>query len=608
MYKKGVALILAFLVVTLLLLTSCAPSATTTQPATSATTTAPTGTVAPTTTKPTAETPKYGGTVTYMVASDIVGFDEAFFAPWFAWTNRLTGDEMLTGDWTQGPAGSKRFTWTLDGIYNWDSKVGQVCESWEVKAPYHYVFKVRPGIKFGVNPNSEATRLTGGREITAEDVVYSYDRMRREPTSYVNGAHGPLMKAMKLTAVDKYTVELIVPNDGDSIYNIAQIMVDWCVIVSKEVVARYGDLRDWRVQHGTGPFFLVDYVPASSLSFIKNPNYWDKDPIGPGKGNQLPYIDGIKFLIIGDTSTQLAALRTAKIDHMFNVQVDDADSIKRTTPALKFVDVIPGGVFQIHMRTDKPDLPYSNKKVRQALMKATDFNTIVKDFMKGRAKYPSFPITPHPDLKDVYLPLEEASAEAQDLYKYDPEKAKAMLKEAGYPNGFKANVITSSLTSWNADYLAIIKQMWAKVGVDLNIILVEQGIYVTRWSQRNYDELFFAGMASSGTFRYMVSSQGAGGGYNLSYITDERLAQGKTRMLDLFGQGKDAEVAKLHKELSNIIYENAYVINTPVEFRTNFWWPWLKNYNGESAVGILNPWGWNRWVWVDQDLKKSMGK
>jgi peptide/nickel transport system substrate-binding protein len=106
----------------------------------------------------------------------------------------------------------------------------------------------------------------------------------------------------------------------------------------------------------------------------------------------------------------------------------------------------------------------------------------------------------------------------------------------------------------------------------------------------------------------MCSSQGTGGGYNLSYIDDKRLADGRIQMMDLFGNNKDAEVAKLHKQLSQYIYEDAWVINTPVENRTTFWWPWLKNYHGELAVGILNPWGWNRWVWVDQGLKKSMGK
>ena len=104
---------------------------------------------------------------------------------------------MLTGDWTKGPAGTGQYGWILDGIYNWDSKAGQVCESWQVLTPYHWVFKVRQGVKFGVNPNIEATKLTNGREVTATDVVYSYDRLRNEPASYVYNAHNALMKAIR---------------------------------------------------------------------------------------------------------------------------------------------------------------------------------------------------------------------------------------------------------------------------------------------------------------------------------------------------------------------------------------------------------------------------
>jgi peptide/nickel transport system substrate-binding protein len=609
--KKAISLTLGIVSLLALLLASCGtPAATntaTTASPTTTTTSKPTSTV-PATTKPGTDVPKYGGSVTYLVASDIMGFDEAFQAPWFAWTTHLTEDEMLTGDWTKGPAGTGQYGWILDGIYNWDSKAGQACESWQIITPNHWVFKVRQGIKFGVNPNMEATKLTGGREMTATDVVYSYDRLRNEPASYVYNAHNALMKAMKLTVVDKYTIDLEVPNDADSIYNIAQIIVDWTGIVAKEVVDKYGNMKDWKTAHGTGPFFLTDYVPASSVSFVRNPNYWAKDPIGPGKGNQLPYLDAIKFLIIGDTSTQLAALRTAKIDQISNVQVDDADSVKKTSPDIAFKDYTPAGVYQIYMRTDKQDLPYKDKRVRQALVMATDYTSIVKDMMKGKAQYPSYPITPMADLKDAYLPLSEASADVQNMYKYDPTKAKELLKLAGYPNGFKVNILTPNVPSWNVDYLSVIKQMWSKINVDLSIQQIEMGVYNNRWVARNYDDMFFASTASSGTFRYMCSSQGTGGGYNLSYIDDKRLADGRIQMMDMFGNNKDAEVAKLNKQLSQYIYEDAWVVNTPVENRTIFWWPWLKNYHGELAVGILNPWGWNRWVWVDQDLKKSMGK
>ena len=67
---------------------------------------------------------------------------------------------------------------------------------------------------------------------------------------------------------------------------------------------------------GNGPFIMKDFVSNSSATFVRNPNYWGKDPIGPGKGKQLPYLDRIDLFIIADTSTNQAAFRTGKLDVM----------------------------------------------------------------------------------------------------------------------------------------------------------------------------------------------------------------------------------------------------------------------------------------------------
>ena len=556
------------------------------------------------------DVPKYGGTLNLVAAGDPMGFDEAFNAPWFVWPTHLTEDEMLNGDWTQGWAGgngSKKWTWTLDGIYNWSSKAGSVCESWQAVSPYHYTFKVRKGIKFSLDPNNEASKLVNGRELTADDVVYSYNRECTVPQSYIVAAHPQFVKAIKMTATDKYSIDLVVPNDPDSIYQIAQIVVDWNGVIAKEVIDKWGDMKDWKRAHGTGPFMLTDFVSGSAVTFIRNKNYWDKDPIGPGKGNQLPYVDTVKVLVITDLSSRLAALRTAKIEAITGIGIDDAKSVKQTTPKLSVFE-IPAALAanQIFMRTDKKDLPYSNKKVRQALIKATDYKTIVNTLFDGKAVYPTLPCPPLPDLKDVVLPLSEASQAAQDLYVYDPAKAKQMLSEAGYPSGFKAQIFAQN-TEANIDYLSVIKEMWSKVGVDLTITPLELAVYNNRWNARNYDELFYGGMASPGTFRSMVSTQGFGGGYNLSYIEDPRLAEGKIKMMDMFASGDDVGLAKLHRQLSGYIYEDAWAVSTPAQTSTSFWWPWMKNYHGETAVGILNTWGWTKWVWLDSDLKKSMG-
>jgi peptide/nickel transport system substrate-binding protein len=101
-----------------------------------------------------------------------------------------------------------------------------------------------------------------------------------------------------------------------------------------ETVAKYGDMKDWQNAVGTGPFMLTDYVSGSSITFARNPDYWMKDPLHPQ--NQLPYVDGVKLLIIPDTSTALSALRTGKLDVMEAVVWDDTVSLKKTSPDLQY--------------------------------------------------------------------------------------------------------------------------------------------------------------------------------------------------------------------------------------------------------------------------------
>ena len=80
--------------------------------------------------------------------------------------------------------------------------------------------------------------------------------------------------------------------------------MDYHSIYPPELWEKYGDLTDWRNSCGSGPFILKDFVPGSSAYLERNDNYWETDPVGPGMGNPLPYLDGVEYLIIPDLSTK----------------------------------------------------------------------------------------------------------------------------------------------------------------------------------------------------------------------------------------------------------------------------------------------------------------
>jgi len=161
-------------------------------------------------------------------------------------------------------------------------------------------------------------------------------------------------------------------------------------------------------------------------------------------GNRLPYIDGVKILVITDISTSAAALRTGKADFGTVIPADDAKTLMHEVPEFKYTTYMSSYPYVIAMRIDNTELPYGYKKVRQALMMATDFNVLKDGFYGGSAEILAIPVSS--EAKGAYMPLEDMPESAQALYRYNPEKAQELLAEAGYPDGFTAKMILWSAT------------------------------------------------------------------------------------------------------------------------------------------------------------------
>ena len=546
--------------------------------------------------------PLYGGTLSVVLNGDIMGFDELTTPDYWDVAGHLTCDELLEGDWASGPAGKGEFSWATNDVYRWDSKSGALAESFEIIAPGDMIFHIRQGVNYGLNPNSEASKLVAGRQMTGDDVYWNITRWIYGEGSQVARSARTMVDTIDITQLDDWTIQITVPTD-QAIY-LASYLVDWCSVYPPEVIETYGDMNDWENNVGTGPYFITDYVRSSVVTFKRNLNYWQTDPVGPGMGNQLPYAENVKYLILADASTREAAVRTGQIDVYFGVTVDALENLTGTAKDLVIKQGIPAAGISIGMRTDKAELPFSKKEVRQALMMAIDYNTIIEDYYNGEAELPAFPITPEPELMGTYLTLEEAPEVVRELFSYNPEKAKQLLSAAGYPDGFKTSIIC---TNPMVDYLSIIKDMWAQINVDLEIVTEEIGAYNGRWASRNYDEMFNTLWPSSGTYVRMLALTGTGVGQNLSFVNDPKVNETKSKMLDAFAAGDQATVDSLFKNLLPYVLEQAWCIQSPVPYTYAVWWPWIKGYNGEYSPGICNEFRWAKYIWIDQDLKKSMG-
>jgi len=547
------------------------------------------------------EKPKYGGVYIIAQSSDIGSFDECYKPPYLNPTVRLTNEELLDGDWTKGPAGTGEATWLSSSINRMALKAGCLAESWESPDLQTLIFHIRKGVRYALNPKSEASRLVNGRELNADDVVFSLSRASTVPTGYYAAAYPYMAKTTTITAPDKWTVVIKCKPEyyGDAI----SVYPDYQAIVPREVVEKYGDLRDWRNSCGTGPFILTDFVSGSSAAFVRNPNYWAKDPVGAGKGNQLPYLDGVKFLIIPDFSTRLAALRTAKIDHVSGVSLDDATSLRRTNPELKYVRYQSDPAYHIGMRTDKKGSPFSDVRVRRALYLAMDKNAILKEYYGGEAELLNWPIVRRKEYEKAYCPLEQLPAEVRELYQdYNPDKAKQLLAEAGYPNGFKAKVICWN-TATQVDLFSLLKSMWAKVGVDLTIDAKEYGVWSSIVVSRAYDDMLYSYPAGSGTY-YRMNAYWGPSQMNISYVNDPKIDEARAKMERLFFD--EDKMEQFHRELMPYVLGQAYAISPPWPYLYVFWQPWVKNFYGVISVGYLNGQSYVKWIWLDQDLKEKM--
>lgn len=626
MKKKIVWLVVSCLTILSLVLAACAPAVVEEKPPKEEApkVAAPKGVVVEEKVAPSVEKPKYGGRL--MIGTDetmsgiTLGYDQLYNGSG-NWRPPLTMiyDELFTGDWTKGAAGTNEGTF-LDSNYSpvgIMQETGSLAESWEIPDGETLIFKIRQGVHFINKPP------VNGRELDAKDVAYTLDFYYVNPPPGVV-FHGRLTapaghKMVSATATDKWTVVV-------KVTGLANIFIediaDKVWIVARENIEKWGNTKDWRNVLGTGPFMLTDYVPGSSMMLTKNPNYWRKDPVGPGKGNQLPYIDSINYLIIPDKSTKMAALRTSKVDTLVDVMEDeDKESLLKYNPELKVARTLGGVGMPITIRSSSTSplaAPLMDKRVRQALAMAIDHQSIIKDYFKGKAEllqffwYRSSPYyTKLEDMDEILERVHGFSPEdakiVEKMYSYHPEEAKKMLAEAGYPNGFATTVMTEA--RW-VDRLLIVKEYWKKnLNVDLAIDIREAAVFSTRRDTRQYEAMLVPQGDQPGWIeRWNTFGPSAMTGprvmWNYSDVIDPVMNGGATRFEAVYGDVPARN--KIIKEIEPYALQLGWWIQFPKADSYRVWQPWLKNYHGEESIGYRNTGSWAMYAWLDQDMKKSM--
>ncbi len=232
---------------------------------------------------------------------------------------------------------------------------------------------------------------------------------------------------------------------------------------------------------------LTEYKEGHSQIYSKNQNYWGSDTID-GKKYKLPLTDKVVMQIIKDEATQIASLRTGKLDLMMAMDWKHVEGLKKSNPQLQWARRLATGNFTLALRMDQK--PFNDIRVRRAMNLAVNKKEIIDTFFGGNAELHTYPFPP--TFTDVYTPLEKLPPSVRELYTYNPEKAKKLLAEAGYPNGFtfKAQVSNGAVKP-GMDLAAMVVAYLAKVGVTLVLDPMDYPSHLSRMTKKNHSEGYF---------------------------------------------------------------------------------------------------------------------
>lgn len=594
MKRKVVWLILSCLIVVALVLTSCGPAAEEGEGKTVVGKVvekeAPEVEKEEEVVKPEEKGPQHGGTLVLLTgwAVEPDKWDPIEYSS--AQESAFTGyylENLLTGDLSKGARGTKEY-WFNDTYWVPDQYItGQLAESWEFTDPLTVRFHLRPGVYFQDKPG-----VMTSREMTSADVVFSLNRLIEAKATL--GTRYEWMESV--SAPDKYTVDL----------KLSKFSADWLWrmtargthIIPPELVQ--AGVADVKKQVGTGPFMLVDYVKGSALTYDRNPNYWGKTTID-GKEYRLPFIDRLIVPFIAEPSTQLAALRTGKADILANVQWQFRESLKATNPELKEYVMLIGGAGLVCMREDIP--PFNDIRVRKAMNMAVDRKAFIDSQLGGEAVLLSWPFSAAWP-KVLFTPLEDYPASTQENFAYNPEKAKQLLAEAGYPNGFKIGLIYSSIASATADVCSMLASHWADIGVEVELKPMEQGAFVGVAYGKKYTDMIYYGGSNSSPFSIMRNVGEPGDFYNLTMFN---YPDWYAKFTQAKGEREYAGQNKLLKELNAEAVSTADYVILPTGYVYRYAQPWVNNYYGETNSASFNlSQIMAATVWLDLDMKQEM--
>lgn len=439
---------------------------------------------------------------------------------------------------------------------------GDLAESWSSSDDAKtWTFKLRKGVKF------QNVAPVNGREFTAADVVCTIDRIKTLPGVQLN-----LVEIVsEVKTPDQYTVQFELSSPYVAFdESMASFFME---ILPCEGTRGEFDLANKAI--GTGPFILQDWKRKQSKLYVKNPNYFI-----PGK----PHLDSFEVLQIADPAAQLAGYRAGELG-ITSLQEQAYTAFRSSNP--EAVIRSNQGLSPTLMFFNQEVEPFDDYRVRKAMAMAWDRNAMAESLFEDYSLMGAYPSS----LFGALTP-----EEADKAYPYDVEAAKKLLADAGFPNGFEIEMITTDGYGPSVvNQAQWVQEDLKKIGITTTLRVMDYASYFATWSAKDYKMaygLLTAFLSPDEWLQAVYKSDGPRNWWNVKDATLDKMIEEQRAITD-----KDAREKKLH-EINEYIAEK---VANPVFGMTysslTIQAPWVHNYYAHPAYER----GHFADVWVDSN-------
>jgi peptide/nickel transport system substrate-binding protein len=330
----------------------------------------------------------------------------------------------------------------------------QLADSWDVSSDNTtYTFRLKDGVKF-----------SDGTPVTTDDWIYSYERLMTSSESLWADNFSMIDK---ITALDGKTLQFKLK--APSPFFLASTAMFCASVMPKSYCEEVGDDGIAQRPVGTGPFFLESWDRGEKIVFAKNQYYWKEG---------FPKADRIIFTVVPDDNTRIMQLQARQVDMITYVPFSRIGELKMGNTK---VDT-PASTYNSFITLDNSLPQFSDPNVRKALLHALDRNAINKVLYDGGSILSTGLIGPG-------LPYYNNEIEALP---YDLEKAKELLAQSAYPDGFPITLTFSSGNLQELQLAVMVKDAWAKIGITIKMQQFDDATVYENWRAMNYEAMIFA--------------------------------------------------------------------------------------------------------------------